>query len=395
MPDPVGKLPGEPVEPPTTGSDGDTAVTQSPEEEAPPATPDAEARADVSKTPSPAMAWLRRWLTLREAPGMAEAALLGVLAIVAALGGWAIITAGPPGSRLVSPYLLPSIGETLKSFPSLWFDRSLSISILWSVGRVLGGFLFAVAIGVPLGVLAGSWPRLNALLKPLSIFGRNIPVAALIPLTLIWFGLGETQKVMFIFLASVAFILFDTTSAVQSVPDRFLDSAYTLGARPRWRRALPWAGFIAALYGLVVGFGPVLTAWLDAPPGAPFTVAPDLAAGKALAIRILVGSALGFLLWLPIFGHQAVGRILLPLALPDIVNSLRLLFGLAFGYIMLAEVINAKHGLGDIINVSQRRGPREHIYLSLIIISLLAFGIDRFILWVQKTSFPHVKNVQT
>ena len=52
---------------------------------------------------------------------------------------------------------------------------------------------------------------------------------------------------------------------------------------------------------------------------------------------------------------------LVPLALPRIYGSLRSLFGLAFGYIMLAELINAKHGLGYLLSTSQRRGPhREH-----------------------------------
>ncbi len=81
-----------------------------------------------------------------------------------------------------------------------------------------------------------------------------------------------------------------------------------------------------------------------------------------------------------------------PLALPDIVNSLRLIFGLAFGYIMLAEVINAKTGLGALIIISQRRGLHEHIYLCLFIITLLAWGIDRSIMLLQRQLFPHIKH---
>jgi ABC-type nitrate/sulfonate/bicarbonate transport system permease component len=99
---------------------------------------------------------------------------------------------------------------------------------------------------------------------------------------------------------------------------------------------------------------------------------------------------LGFALWFPIEGHQALRKVILPLALPDIVNSLRLIFGLAFGYIMLAEVINAQHGLGALIIVSQRQGPREHIYLCLIVISLMAWGIDRLFLRLQRHLFPHL-----
>ena len=82
-------------------------------------------------------------------------------------------------------------------------------------------------------------------------------------------------------------------------------------------------------------------------------------------------------------------KVLVTLALPDIYNSLRHLFGLAFGYIMLAELINAEHGLGYLLMASQRRGLSEHIILILIIIGLLAFGIDRVLFWFQRGLFPY------
>ena len=86
---------------------------------------------------------------------------------------------------------------------------------------------------------------------------------------------------------------------------------------------------------------------------------------------------------------QIVSKVLLGLALPDIVDSLRHLFGLAFGYIMLAELINAQHGLGYLLMTSQRRGLSEHIVLILIIIGLLAYGIDRLLVWFQRGVFPY------
>ena len=106
-----------------------------------------------------------------------------------------------------------------------------------------------------------------------------------------------------------------------------------------------------------------------------------------------VGFFIGFLIWFPIQNHQVIHKVLLPLSMPNIVNSLRLLFGLAFGYIMLAEVINAKLGLGHIILMSQRRPEfKEHIYLCLIIIAVLAFSIDRVVLWAQKRWFPYIQH---
>jgi ABC-type nitrate/sulfonate/bicarbonate transport system permease component len=90
---------------------------------------------------------------------------------------------------------------------------------------------------------------------------------------------------------------------------------------------------------------------------------------------------------------QTVRKVLVPLALPSIYDSTRILFGLAFGYIMLAEVIDAKHGLGYLISTSQRRGLNEHIYLILIVIGLIAYGIDRLLFFFQKGLFPYRKDL--
>ena len=87
--------------------------------------------------------------------------------------------------------------------------------------------------------------------------------------------------------------------------------------------------------------------------------------------------------------RQIVTKVLIALALPDIYDSLRHLFGMAFGYIMLAELINATYGLGYLLMTSQRRGLSEHIILILLIIGLLAYGIDRLLFWFQRGLFPH------
>ncbi|HEX5759184.1 MAG TPA: ABC transporter permease [Thermoanaerobaculia bacterium] len=242
---------------------------------------------------------------------------LGSVALVLLL--WWALTWGAPEERVLSPLTLPSPGEVLRSFRSLWFDAALTRSTGWSLGRIVLGFGLATLVGVPLGIFAGCFRAVEAFLRPSTLFLRNVPIAALIPLTLVWFGLGETQKVFFLFIACVAFVIFDTTRAVLDVDERYVETAYTLGAK---RRHVVW-------------------------------------------------------------------KVLIPIALPDIFNSLRLLFGLAFGYIVLAELIDAKFGLGYIIQVAQRRGPREHIYWVLLVISLLAFATDRLLLALQRRLFPY------
>jgi NitT/TauT family transport system permease protein len=258
-------------------------------------------------------------IRLRQSLGRTRAVALQTATVVVLFMLWALLTWGEPESRVLSPLTLPNPGEVAGQIKSLWFDAALTRSTAWSLWRILLGFGLAAAIGIPLGILAGCFRTIESVLAPPAVFLRNVPIAALIPLTLVWFGLGEPQKVFFIFIACVGFVFFDTTRAVLDVDERFVETAYTLGARE----------------------------------------------------------------WHVIF------KVLLPLALPDIVNSLRLLFGIAFGYIVLAELIDAKHGLGYIIQVAQRRGPREHIYLVLVLISLLALGIDRAIFAMQKKLFPY------
>jgi NitT/TauT family transport system permease protein len=251
-------------------------------------------------------------------PGIAKLVGAGALVVVILL--WAALTFGAtPESRIVSPVVLPSPLEVIGSLKSLITERALFESIAATLWRVVLGFGLAVVIGVPLGILAGSWRVLDAAAAPLALFGRNVPIAALIPLTILWFGIGETQKVMFIFIACAPFVFSDSVNAIVAVNQGYIDGAATLGASSR----------------------------------------------------------------------QIIGKVLVPLALPDIYNSLRNLFGLAFGYIMLAELINAKYGLGYLLSTSQRRGLTEHIILILVVIGLLAFGIDRMLQYFQRGLFPY------
>jgi ABC-type nitrate/sulfonate/bicarbonate transport system permease component len=256
---------------------------------------------------------------LRIAPPPMTRRLVGAAAVGAIVLVWWAITAGAVENRLVSPIILPSPAEVIRSFPTLLNDRALVQSIAATLKRVIIGFGLATLVGVPLGIVAGSWRVVEAGAAPIALFGRNLPVAALIPLTILWFGIDEAQKTMFIFIATVPFVYSDAAAAIASVPDRYVETAQTLGATSR----------------------------------------------------------------------QIVAKVLLPLALPQIYNSLRHLFGLAFGYIMLAELINAEHGLGYLLMTSQRRGLSEHIILILIIIGLLAYGIDRLLFWFQRGLFPY------
>ena len=243
--------------------------------------------------------------------------MIGVALIL--LIWWLLTLGATPETRAVSPVLLPSPGEVLRGVPTLFTERALIASVAATLKRVFGGFVLAILVGVPLGIIAGSYRLFDAFTRPMSVFARNVPVAVLIPLTILWFGIDETQKMMFIFISTVPFVFFDAARAIAAVHDRYVETAQTLGAS----------------------------------------------------------------------SQQVVSKVLIALALPDIFGSLRNLFGLAFGYIMLAELVNAEHGLGYLLMTSQRRGLTEHIFAILILIGLLAYGIDRLLFWFQRGLFPY------
>src|SRR5512139_1798032 len=166
------------------------------------------------------------WFLLRVPPRPMTRRLVGMGGVACVLLLWWLATlGGSPEHRFVSPVILPSPLEVFRSFPSLLNERALLQSIAATLQRVLVGFGLAALVGIPLGIIAGSWRVVQAAGAPLSLFGRNLPVAALIPLTILWFGIDETQKVMFIFIACVPFVYSDAVASVVGVPDRYVETA--------------------------------------------------------------------------------------------------------------------------------------------------------------------------
>ncbi len=88
--------------------------------------------------------------------------------------------------------------------------------------------------------------------------------------------------------------------------------------------------------------------------------------------------------------YQLLNRVLLPIAMPGMFDAMRLGFGIGWGYIILAEMVDmGSHGVGTLILTSQRRGPREDIYLVLIAIVVMAFITDKIWEKVGIRLFPY------
>jgi NitT/TauT family transport system permease protein len=267
----------------------------------------------------PLLTRVNRWFRIREMVPMPLRVGLGILPILALLGLWVGLTSGSTENRVISPVILPSPLEVLRSFHSLWFEAELSRSIVASAGRVVGGFLVAIVVALPLGILMGSFSKVQSTFDPLVVFGGYLPIPTLVPLTMSLFGIGETQKIMFLAIAFLVFLLPMFVRSLRDVDDIYLRTAETLGA------------------------------------------------SKAQLVR-----------------HVLVG-----VAAPRMYDAMRLCFGIGWTYIVLAEMVAADRGLGHIIIIAQRRGPREHIYLVLVVIVLLAYLTDKVWMRLGRILFPY------
>jgi NitT/TauT family transport system permease protein len=181
-----------------------------------------------------------KWISeIRGSVPPAMSILFGFIPLVFLLLFWWMLTRGIPEERVLGPTILPSPSEVVQSFGDLvrtsdQENRSLLDHIGLSLRRVALGFLLGLAVALPIGILMASFNGARATVAPVVTASGYIPIATLVPLTMSWFGLDESQKVVFLAMAFCIFLLPMVVRAVDSVPDIYLRTAYTLGAT-RWQ----------------------------------------------------------------------------------------------------------------------------------------------------------------
>src|SRR6266850_1952772 len=232
------------------------------------------------------------------------------LFVIIVLGVWWFLTRGSIGERMVQPLILPSPLEVLQAFKPLHFEQGLIRSALSSWLRVTTGFALAVIVAVPLGVYMATFSSISAFFRPLALAGAYVPIVVFIPLTMMWFGTGETQKIGFLFIGCFVALLPLVIKTIADVPDAFLDVASTKGAS-QW---------------------------------------------------------------------QLVRHVLFPVAKANIWDHMRGVYGVGWGWIIMAEVfVRPEYGLGALIETSGRRSHTDAIFAVIIVIVLIAVACDQ--LW--------------
>lgn len=154
---------------------------------------------------------------------------LGVSFFIVFFAGWALATLGGyvPKIFLADPITMVEDGWRLLT--KFGFGMDIAITI-W---RVVGGFVLAVVVAVPLGILMGAYKPIEAFFEPFVSFARYLPASAFVPLLILWAGLGETQKLLVIFLGSVFQIVLMVAVVVGNTRRDLVEAAYTLGSGDR------------------------------------------------------------------------------------------------------------------------------------------------------------------
>lgn len=237
-----------------------------------------------------------------------------------ALVWWWFVTATGRVERFFLPPPIDTIKVGWQMLRGVGFWRDLSFSSF----RICVGFALASVAAIPCGILMGRSRFFNTIADPPISFIRFVPMPAVIPLMILWFGSGEWGKVMIICLGVFFQLVLMVADAVAYIPEAYYDIAHSVGATP-WQRLVH------------------------------FTI---------------------------------------PAAAPEIWDSLRINFGLAWATLIFAEILGATSGLGYLIVRSQRYLLTEQIFVAVLVIGILGIVTDKLFAWCYYRWFPWSIQVQ-
>ena len=186
------------------------------------------------------------------APGTGQSGMISALTIVTILGGWWLVT----DLHLVKPLFVPSPSLVFSKFLKIactdhyaqqflvfigarsdvvaecegFSENPLHLHILASLYRVFSSFFLAVVTAIPIGIAMGVNRIARGIFDPPIEFYRPIPPLAYLPLTIIWFGIGDFSKVFLIYLACFAPLAISARAGVKSSSIEQIHAAYSMGA---------------------------------------------------------------------------------------------------------------------------------------------------------------------
>ena len=170
----------------------------------------------------------------RRQPGRSQWLLIALASLAAMFAAWWAATR-PEGA--ISPLFLPPPEEVRDAFVRLWsrpyLGSSLGRHVAASLQVVIGGWLLAGLIGLPLGIAMGWWKKARWIAFPIFQILRPVPPLAWIPLAILWLGIGESARIFVVFIAAIVPWVMNSMQAVYSIDGILVRAALTLGASDR------------------------------------------------------------------------------------------------------------------------------------------------------------------
>jgi NitT/TauT family transport system permease protein len=246
--------------------------------------------------------------------GPGARAALGLAFFAAFVAVWAFATLG----GYVSPTFLADPLTMVEQGRLLLVKHNFILDIGMTIWRVVGGFVLAAVIAVPLGILMGAFKPIEALFEPFVSFARYLPASAFIPLLILWAGIGELEKLLVIFIGSFFQLVLMVAISVGGTRRDLVEAAYTLGSSD----------------------------------------------------------------------GGIVGRVLIPANAPEIAETLRLVLGWAWTYVIVAELIGSSSGIGHMIVDSQALLNTGQIIFGIIVIGLIGLISDFLFKAANRALFP-------
>ena len=228
--------------------------------------------------------------------------LLSLLCFVLIIVLWCALSY----SGKVEDIFLPSPTAVLGRLVRMVREGTLWPDCWSSIQRVTIGWFWSVVVALPMGMLMANSRKFASFVQPIIEFARYLPIVALVPLTLLYLGIGETQKYTIIFLGTFFQLVLMVCDTVSGVDRTMINAARTLGAS----------------------------------------------------------------------GGQVYLHVIMPAALPGLMDDLRLTIGWAWTYLVVAEMVAASNGLGYMILKSQRYLATDTIFAGLILIGLIGLITD-------------------
>lgn len=158
----------------------------------------------------------------------ADAVLAG-LAFIGLIGFWHSMAE----LEFVSERFLPNPWMVVTALYTMLVDYSFLEDIWISIARVWGAFLMSAVMAIPIGIWMSSYRIVGALTEPIVDFIRYLPVPALVPLLIIWFGIGESSKIAVLWMGTFFQLVLLIGDDTKRVPKEFIETGFTVGAGPR------------------------------------------------------------------------------------------------------------------------------------------------------------------